>query len=89
MSWKAALKPYHLKLHFSNKYSYAQIVRQADGNIVAAASTIERELRESLPRTSDKEVSPFDARSSRLLQLYTTGHMHHIVQIFVSDGLLI
>ena len=60
MSWKTALKPYHLKLHFSNNYCYAQIIRKLDGNIVASASTIEKELRESLPRTSDKAVgSPY------------------------------
>ena len=56
MSWKAALKPYHLKLYFSNKYSYAQIIRQGDGHIVAAASTIEKALREQLPKTATKEV---------------------------------
>jgi ribosomal protein L18 len=56
MSWKSALKPYHLKLHFSNKFSYAQILRGEDGHIVAAASTIEKALRDSLPNTSNKEV---------------------------------
>lgn len=57
MSWKAKLKPYHLKLFFSNKYSYAQIIRSGDGHIVAAASTVEKALRESLPKTGNKEVS--------------------------------
>ena len=57
MSWKAALKPYQLKLNFSNKFSYAQILRSEDGHILAAASTIEKDLRESLPKTSNKEVN--------------------------------
>lgn len=41
-------KPHHLKMFFSNKYIYGQIVRMADGHIVAAASTIEPALREGL-----------------------------------------
>ena len=49
--------PAHLlKLFFSNKYSYAQILRTADGNIVASASTIEREQRLTLSHTADKAV---------------------------------
>lgn len=55
MNWKTAIKPYHLKLFFSNKYCYAQVLRIEDGHIVAAASTVEKSLRESLPRTSTKE----------------------------------
>jgi len=31
------MQPHHLKLFFSNKYVYAQIVRMADGHVVAAA----------------------------------------------------
>jgi len=50
----SALKPYSLKLFLSNKYTYAQIVRKADGHIVAAASTIEKSLRQDLSSTSDK-----------------------------------
>ena len=49
-------KPFVLKLFFSNRYSYAQILRRLDGNIVAAASTIEKDLRTTLDSTSDKEV---------------------------------
>lgn len=56
MKWKNALKPYQLKLFFSNKYSYAQIIR-SDGHVVAAASSLEKALRESLQSTSDKAVS--------------------------------
>lgn len=53
----SALKPYSLKLFLSNKYTYAQIVRKADGHIVAAASTIEKSLRQDLSSTSDKVAS--------------------------------
>ena len=49
-------KPFVLKLFFSNRYSYAQILRRSDGNILAAASTIEKDLRTTLESTSDKEV---------------------------------
>ena len=49
-------KPYVLKLFFSNQFSYAQILRSSDGNILAAASTIEQDLRKALPSTSDKKV---------------------------------
>jgi len=49
----SALKPYSLKLFLSNKYTYAQIVRKADGHIVAAASTIEKALQEGLASLSD------------------------------------
>ncbi len=53
-----ALKPHNLNLFFSNKYIYAQIVRSVDGHIVAAASTIEKGLRETLPGSStDKDGS--------------------------------
>lgn len=56
MKFQNALKPYKLKLFFSNRYCYAQIIRKTDGNIVAAASTIERAFRERLEKTSDKKV---------------------------------
>jgi large subunit ribosomal protein L18 len=52
-----AQKLHSLKLHFSNKYSYAQIVRNSDGHIVASASTIEKGLQEGLSSTSDKVAS--------------------------------
>lgn len=38
-----------LKLFMSNKYVYAQIVNHSDGTVVAAASTIEKTLRQTLP----------------------------------------
>lgn len=47
-------KPYLLKLHFTNKYVYAQVLRKSDGNIVASASTIERNSKETLPVESDR-----------------------------------
>lgn len=51
------VKPLQLKLFFSNKYAYAQIVRMLDGNIVAAASTIEKGTREGLTGSGvDKEA---------------------------------
>jgi large subunit ribosomal protein L18 len=34
--------PHSLRVHLSNKYVYAQIVRALDGHVVASASTIER-----------------------------------------------
>lgn len=52
----ALLKPHQLKLFLSNKFVYAQVVRQADGRIVAAASSIEKALAEGLPSTSDKDA---------------------------------
>jgi large subunit ribosomal protein L18 len=38
----AARSPHALRVHFSNRYVYAQIVRASDGHVVASASTIER-----------------------------------------------
>ena len=52
--------PFLVKLFFSNHYSYAQVLRKADGHIVASASTIEKELRTTLDNRADKAVSaPF------------------------------
>ncbi|KAH7617517.1 putative 50S ribosomal protein L18 [Nannochloris sp. 'desiccata'] len=45
---QAGLKELQLKLFISNKYAYAQIVRASDGNILAAASTIEKGARDGL-----------------------------------------
>lgn len=41
-------RTYHLKLCFSNRYVYAQVLHKASGEIVASASTIEKYIRESL-----------------------------------------
>ena len=38
----ASAKPYGLRVHFSNKFIYAQVVRRADGHVVASASSAER-----------------------------------------------
>jgi ribosomal protein L18 len=54
-----APKPHILKLFLSNKYTYAQILRKSDGNVLAAASTIEKDLRKDCPSTSDKPVRSF------------------------------
>lgn len=45
---KAGIKELQLKLFISNKYAYAQIVRASDGNILAAASTIEKTAKDGL-----------------------------------------
>ena len=45
---RIAVKELQLKLFISNKYAYAQVVRASDGNILAAASTIEKGAREGL-----------------------------------------
>ncbi|CAL8465042.1 g4577 [Coccomyxa elongata] len=50
-------KPHILKLFLSNKYTYAQIIRKSDGNVLASASTIEKTLRKELPSTSDKPAA--------------------------------
>ena len=72
-------KPYILKLFFSNRYSYAQILRSTDGNILAAASTIEKDLREVLPSTSDKEV-----RALALVTMQTWKPTAHACQLLMS-----
>ena len=51
-------KPYHLKLFFSNKFTYAQVVRTVDGHIVACASTIENIIRENVVQGKPKSEKP-------------------------------
>lgn len=51
-----SVKPHILTIFNSNRYIYAQIQRQIDGHIVAAASTVEKDLRTELASTSDKQV---------------------------------
>eukprot|EP00210_Caulerpa_lentillifera_P006524 g6231.t1 len=48
-------KPLWLKTFFSNRYVYAHVVRKEDGHILASASTIEKELRDSLKDTSSTD----------------------------------
>lgn len=52
-----SVKPYHLKLFFSNLNTHAQIVRAADGHIMASASTVERVASERLSVRSDKAAA--------------------------------
>ncbi len=51
------LKPHHLRLFFSNKYAYAQIFRIEDNHVIAAASTIEKGVREGLHKAGDKAAA--------------------------------
>ena len=47
-----APQPFHLKAFFSNRNVTAQIVRMADGHIVAAASTVEKAERDAAKAAS-------------------------------------
>ncbi|KAK2079692.1 hypothetical protein QBZ16_002087 [Prototheca wickerhamii] len=49
-------RPHQVKLFFSNKFVYGQIIRLVNGEhaVVAAASTIEKGLQEGLESKSDK-----------------------------------
>jgi ribosomal protein L18 len=47
------LKPYELKLHFSNKYVSSTVVHKPTCHTVAAATSQEKDLREQLPATGD------------------------------------
>lgn len=60
---KAAIKELQLKLFLSNKYAYAQIVRASDGNIVAAASTIEKAAQEGLAAGAQRSLVDREACS--------------------------
>eukprot|EP00245_Coleochaete_scutata_P010558 TRINITY_DN3729_c0_g2_i1.p1 TRINITY_DN3729_c0_g2~~TRINITY_DN3729_c0_g2_i1.p1 ORF type:complete len:107 (+),score=31.14 TRINITY_DN3729_c0_g2_i1:142-462(+) len=51
------VKPFELKHFFSNNYLYAQVIYSPTKEVVAAASTIEKSLRETLRSTSDKEAA--------------------------------
>lgn len=64
--------PFRLKLLFSNQYTYAQILRKADGHIVASASTIEKALRTTLDNTANKEV-----RAANFVILVTPATIWH------------
>ena len=48
-------KPLWLKVFFSNRYVYAQVVRKEDAHILASASTIEPSLRSALASTSSSD----------------------------------
>lgn len=47
------LKPYELKLHFSNKYVRSMVVHKPTSHTVVAATSQEKDLREQLPVTGD------------------------------------
>lgn len=47
------LKPYELKLHFSNKYVRSMVVHKPTSHTVVAATSQEKDLREQLPATGD------------------------------------
>lgn len=53
----AAIKELQLKLFLSNKYAYAQIVRASDGNVLAAASTIEKVAQEGLGSGASRSLA--------------------------------
>ena len=62
---RAASAPHALRVHMSNRYVYAQIVRRVDGHVVASASTIERAFDEATSSASSGEVERGGARASR------------------------
>lgn len=47
------LKPYVLKMHFTNKFVHAQVVHSPTATVAAAASSQEKLLREALGNTRD------------------------------------
>eukprot|EP00898_Chlorokybus_atmophyticus_P009101 jgi/Chlat1/9192/Chrsp97S08464 len=51
------LNPFQLKLFFSNRYVYAQVVRRGDGHIVASASTLEQSVRKTEGSKSDTSAA--------------------------------
>ncbi|CAG9465562.1 unnamed protein product [Pedinophyceae sp. YPF-701] len=61
MGGRLRIRPYALKLFASNKYVYAQVLRKADGHIVASSSTIEKAVRDDLKAkgqsTSNKDAA--------------------------------
>ncbi|MBU1209674.1 MAG: 50S ribosomal protein L18 [Alphaproteobacteria bacterium] len=46
-----------LSVHRSSKNIYAQVINDADGKTIAAASTLEKDLRGSLKTGADKEAA--------------------------------
>ena len=47
------LKPYVLRMHFTNKYVNAQVVHTPTATVAASASSQEKALRESMENTRD------------------------------------
>jgi large subunit ribosomal protein L18 len=46
-----------LTVHRSGQHIYAQVISSEDGNVLAAASTLQSEVREGLKSTSNKEAA--------------------------------
>jgi len=55
------LRPYHLRLFLSNRYTSAEVIERATGRVVARASTMERAAKRALAdvgaSTSDRVAS--------------------------------
>ncbi|XP_052184603.1 uncharacterized protein LOC127796486 [Diospyros lotus] len=47
------LKPYVLKMHFTNKYVTAQVIHSPTATVASAASSQEKSLRSSMENTRD------------------------------------
>ena len=47
------LKPYVLKMHFTNKFVHAQVIHSPTATVAAAASSQEKALRETMAITRD------------------------------------
>ena len=62
---RAASAPHALRVHMSNRYVYAQIVRRVDGHVVASASTIERAFDEANSSASSGGGDRGGVRASR------------------------
>ena len=46
-----------LTVHRSGRHIYAQVIAAEGGNVIAAASTVQKELRSGLTSTSNKEAA--------------------------------
>lgn len=62
---RAASAPHALRVHMSNRYVYAQIVRRTDGHIVASASTIERAFDDMVSSSASSSASGRASRSDK------------------------
>ena len=62
---RAASAPHALRVHMSNRYVYAQIVRRTDGHIVASASTIERAFDDMVSSSASASASGRASRSDK------------------------
>lgn len=79
-----AQQPLRLLIRFTNKYTYAQVIAHENGNVIAAASTLEKSLRQPTGNTGKKVLNLlfvirslllFDlAVAGNFLSLYKLGH---------------